>query len=94
MKDYLNKIFGAATIDEVCAELQKALDSLKAKKYLTKLPDYYEDIAARSPTEVQDWFDEMRDDDQTNEEGNLKEVFGLFDATLRKLRELGFHRTE
>jgi hypothetical protein len=92
MKDYLDPIFSAATTDQVCVALQSALDSLRGKNYLAKLPDYYEEIAARNPTEIQDWFDEMKDDDQAKEEGNLKEVFGLFDAALQQLRKLGFHR--
>ena len=91
MKEYLDAIFSAKTTDQVCASLQKALDSLKAKKYLEKIPDYYEDIAARNPAEVEEWFDEMKDDEQALEEGHLKEVYGLFDAALRQLRKLGFH---
>lgn len=92
MKEYLDPIFNAATADEVCSALQNALDSLKANNYLNKLPDYYDRIAARSPSEIQKWFDKMKDDDQAQEEGNLKEVYGLVDAALRQLRRCGFHR--
>jgi len=92
MKAYLDKIFNAVTIDQVCAELQNALDSLRSKNYLDELPDYYEDISARSPTEVQDWFDEMKDYPQADQEGHLKEIFDLFSAALSTLRRLGFHR--
>jgi hypothetical protein len=77
MKDYLDRIFSAKTTDEVCTALQKALDSLRAKKYFAKISDYYQEIGAGSPTEVQEWFDEMKDDDQANEEGNLKEIYGV-----------------
>lgn len=93
MKAYLDPIFDAATTVEVCRSLQMALDSLKAKKYLAELPDYYEGIAARSPDEIQNWFDKMLNDSQIKEEGNLREIFGLFDAALQQLRRYGFHRT-
>ena len=93
MKDYLDPIFNAATTDEVCRSLQMALDALKAKKYLAELPDSYEGIAARKPDEIQNWFDKMKNDSQLKEEGNLREVYGLFDAALRQLRRYGFHRT-
>lgn len=92
MKEYLDPIFSAKTTDDVCRALQKALDSLKAKKYFEKVPDYYEEVAAGSPTEIQEWFDEMKDDEQAQEEGNLKEIHDLYQAALQKLRELGFHR--
>lgn len=94
MKDYLDPIFGAETTGSVCVALQTAIDSLRAKKYFATVPDYYQDISAGSPAEVQEWFDEMRDDEQAEEEGNLKEIYGLYDAALRRLRELGFHRDQ
>lgn len=92
MKEYLDPIFSAKTTDEVCRALQKALDSLRAKKYFDKVPDYYEEVSAGSPTEIQEWFDDMKDDEQTQEEGNLKEIYGLYQAALQQLRKLGFHR--
>ena len=92
MKKYLDPIFSASTIEGVCAALQSGLDSLRAEDYLAELPDYYENISARTAIEIQEWFDEMRDDDQATEEGNLKEIFDLFDAALRQLRKCGFHR--
>jgi hypothetical protein len=58
------------------------------------IPDYYQEITAGSPAEVQEWFNEMRDDEQAEEEGNLKEIYGLYDAALRRLRELGFRRDQ
>jgi hypothetical protein len=94
MKVYLDPIFSAKTIGEVCAALQTAIDSLRAKKYLANIPDYYQEITAGSPAEVQEWFDEMRDDEQAEEEGTLKEIYGLYDAALRRLRELGFRRDQ
>ncbi len=92
MKEYLDPIFSAKTTDDACRALQKALDSLRAKKYFEKVPDYYEEVAAGSPTEIQEWSDEMKDDEQAQEEGHLKEVYGLFQAALSQLRKLGFHR--
>lgn len=92
MKEYLDPIFNAKTTDDVCRTLQNALDSLRAKKYFDKVPDYYEEVAAGSPAVIQEWFDEMKDDEQAQEEGNLKEIYDLYQAALRKLRELGFHR--
>jgi hypothetical protein len=92
METYLVKIFSATTTDEVCKQLQSALDSLRARDYLAKLPDDYERISAESPDQVQDWFDDMKADKQTEEEGPLKEVYGLFDAARSRLRKLGFHR--
>ena len=56
------------------------------------MPDYYEEVTASSPAEIQEWCDEMKDDEQASEEGNLKEIYGLYQAALQKLRELGFHR--
>jgi hypothetical protein len=94
VKEHLEPIFQAKNIDEVCAALQAALDALRAKNYLAKLPDYYDAIAARGPGEVQEWFNEMRNDDQAKEEGNLKEILGLFHVALGQLRELGFSRTD
>ena len=92
MKNYLDPIFSASTIEEVCTALQSGLDSLRAKDYLAELPDYYENISARTAIEIQEWFDEMRDDDRATEEGNLKEIFDLFGAALQELRKRGFHR--
>jgi len=92
MKDYLDPIFRAKATDEVCLALRRALDSLRAKQYFDKVPDFYEEVAAGSPAEIQEWFDEMKDDEQAKEEGNLKEIFGLYQAALQRLRELGFHR--
>ncbi|MCI0562827.1 MAG: hypothetical protein MN733_30465 [Nitrososphaera sp.] len=92
MEQHLKKIFGAQTVAEVCEALQNSLNALKKIGYLAKLPDYYEDIAAGNQQEVQDWFDEMKEDSQSEKEGVLKEVYGLFDAARSRLRELGFHR--
>ena len=92
MKEYLDPIFRAKTTNEVCIALQNALDSLRAKKYFDEVPDDYEEVTANSPTEIQRWFDEMIYDEQAQEEGNLKEVYGLYQAALGKLREFGFHR--
>ena len=92
MKEYLDPIFNAKTTDEVCRALQKALDSLRAIKYFDKVPDYYEEVKAGSPVEVQEWFDDMKDDEQAQEEGNLKEIYGLYQAALQQLSRLGFHR--
>lgn len=38
MKDYLAPIFAATTTNEVCAALQRALDSLRANKYFGNGP--------------------------------------------------------
>lgn len=92
MNDYLGPIFGADSTGEVCHALQAAIASLKAINYFSEVPEYYQELTASSPDDVQNWFDEMRDDGQTEEEGNLREIFGLYDAALRRLRELGFHR--
>jgi hypothetical protein len=92
VNDYLGSIFGADSTDEVCYALQAAIASLKSNNYFSKVPDCYQELTASSPDDVQEWFDEMRDDEQAEEEGNLREIFGLYDAALRRLRELGFHR--
>ena len=92
MKTYLDAIFNAKTTDEVCNSLQASLDSLRDKNYFANIPDYYENIKAENPIVVQEWFDEMRVDEQAEEEGNLKEIYGLYHAAINKLREYGFHR--
>ena len=92
MNTYLDTIFNAKTTDEVCNSLQKALDSLRANDYFKTIPDCYENINAENPAMVQEWFDKMRDDERAEEEGNLKEIYGLYQAALQKLREYGFHR--
>ena len=92
MKEYFDPIFNAKNEEGICQSLQLALDKLKSIKYLDVLPSQYHEIAARNPIEIQSWFDKMKVDEQAEEEGNLKEVFGLFDAALRQLRRYGFHR--
>lgn len=92
MKDYLDPIFDASNEEGICQSLQTALNKLETIKYLDGLPEHYQELAARTPIEIQDWFDKMKVDEQAEEEGNLKEVFGLFDAALRQLRRHGFHR--
>lgn len=92
MNDYLGPISDADSPSEVCVALQAAVDSLRAKNYFSSVPDYYQEITAYNTADVQGWFDEMRDDKQAEEEGNLREIYGLYDAALRRLRELGFHR--
>ena len=92
MKAYVDKIFAATTIQDVCNALQTALNDLRASGYLAEIDDYYENIAARTPDQVQAWFDDMHDDAQSSAEGPLKEVCGLFDAALGQLRKFGFHR--
>lgn len=92
MKEYLDPIFSAKTTDDVCAALQVAIDSLKSKQYFSIISDYYEKMNSESPKVVQEWCDEMRDDEQAKEEGNLKEIYGLYQGALSRLRELGFRR--
>ena len=93
MEQHLKRIFGAQSITGVCDALQNSLNALQKIGYLTKLPDFYEDIAAGTPEEVQDWFDKMlAEDPETFPEGALREVYGLFDAARSRLRQLGFHR--
>ncbi len=92
MKSYLDPIFNAKSTDDVCSALQAAIDSLRGKNYFSKIPDDYEEIAAGSPADVQKWCDEMRDDNRAEDEGNLKEIYGLYQGALSRLRELGFHR--
>lgn len=92
MKEYLDQIFSANTTDEVCVALKTAIDTLRSNQYFSSVPDYYNKISSGSPTIVQEWCDEMRDDEQAKEEGNLKEIYGLFQGALSRLRELGFHR--
>jgi hypothetical protein len=92
VKEFLDPIFDASNENEVCESLQAALDKLKERKYLNAFPERYKEIKAQSPIEIQKWFDKMMNDRQTDEEGNLKEVFELFRAALQQLRQHGFHR--
>lgn len=92
MKKYLDPIFNAATQVEACLELQRTIESLKAMNYFDSIPIDYEDISSSDSMDVQDWFDVMKSDERTENEHNLRELFGLYQATLSRLRELGFHR--
>lgn len=93
MKDYLDSIFAAVTIEGVCTALQDSLDEMKKIGDLVKLPVYYETISARTPLEIQQWHDDMQDDEQAEVEGMLREVLSLFVGTLSQLRKLGFRRS-
>jgi len=92
MEIYYDAIFSADSVAAVCDRLQNALNTMRAAGYLAKLPDYYEDIAAKDPKEVQDWFDDMKEDERAAEEGPLNEICDLFEAALWQIRKLGFHR--
>ncbi|MDY6993805.1 MAG: hypothetical protein SVR94_14550 [Pseudomonadota bacterium] len=92
MKEYLDQIFDAKTIDDVCTALQKSLSTLRDKEFFKNVPAHYENITATNPVDIQDWFDEMKNDEQVGEEGSLKEIYGLYQAALQQLRRLGFHR--
>ncbi len=92
MEKYLNNIFAADSIHNVCVALQLAMGKLRANGYLNKLPNEYDAISADHPEDVQNWFDYMLADQRAQEEGNLREVKDLFDAALRQLRRYGFHR--
>lgn len=94
MKNYLEPILSATTISDVCVALQKALDSMKANNYFADIPEYYQQFSARDPKDVERWFDDMEDDVRTEEEGNLKEIHGLYDAALQRLEDLGFQREQ
>lgn len=93
MKEYLDPIFNASDEEGVCRSLQISIDKLKARKYMDELPECYKNLTAQSPIDIQDWFDKMKVDRQAEQEGNLREVFGLFGAALQQLRKHGFHRT-
>jgi hypothetical protein len=92
LKKYIDLIHEASDVDEVCNQLHIAICSLRDMRYLNDLPDGYDDIDAGTPEDVESWFDIMKDDSRAREEGNLREIYGLFDAALRRLRKLGFHR--
>lgn len=92
MNTYLNRIFTSSTIDDACNALQEALNAFRANGSFTSIPGDYENIQASGPEQVQDWFDEMKNDVRISEEGALKDIYDLFDATRSQLRKLGFHR--
>ncbi len=94
MTNHLDRILDAATIDEVCAELQRVLDSCQKAGYVNQLPEDYQDIGARSPSEVQDWYEYLKEDERAREEGALGKIRGFFFAASRELRGFGFHRTD
>ena len=93
MKEHLDRIFGAEnTTAAICEALQAGIDNLRQSGYLKQLSEFYENIAATTPEEVQGWFDDMANDPKVKEEGALKDVCELFQAALGRLRQAGFRR--
>ena len=94
MTNHLDRILAAGNVDEVCAELQSLLDSCRDAGHLDQLPEEYQDIAARSPHEVQDWCELMKGDERAREQADLLEIRDFFLVALRSLRGLGFHHAD
>jgi hypothetical protein len=92
ISEKLNLLFNTKSIGEVCATLNAAIENLRALKLLSPLPPEYQNIQIHTPEEIQEWFDQMKNEEASFNGGYLSEFYSLFSAALSQLREFGFHR--
>lgn len=90
ISDRIEAIFETKSGSEIVQIMKEALAFLKHDGFFTAVPDFYEDISAETTTEIRRWHEEMKDDnrDAEFEEGNLKELYGLFSAAIDQLEPL------
>lgn len=88
--EYIVNIFNAKSNGQVCALIQKAIVDLKSKNYFDKLPEFYQNIEILNSDDIETYFNEMKQDNyyEEFEEGNMRELFGLFNAAFDRLLEL------
>ena len=88
--DHIVNIFNAKSNDQVCILIQKAIVDLRSKKYFEELPEFYQNIEILNSDDIEMYFNEMKQDNSYEEfeEGNMSELFGLFNAAFDRLLEL------
>ena len=86
----IEAMFKAKSGSEIVQIMKEAVAFLKHDGFFTAVPDFYENISAETTTEIRRWHEELKDDNRDTEfeEGNLKELYGLFSAATDQLEAL------
>ncbi len=90
ISDRIKEIFGAQSASEIIQIVKRAVAFLKDDGFFIAVPDFYENISAETTQEILKWYEDMKDDNHESEfeEGNLKELYGLFSAANDQIEAL------
>lgn len=90
LSNCIKLIFSSSTKESILGAVKNTVNALKSENFFAELPPFYENFSIERVEDILSWHQEIKDDDEDEslEEGHLKELYGLLSAANQRMKEL------
>ena len=91
----IDKILDATSEVDLCEHLREYIGTLKNPRSLRKLPESFHDLTAENASDIEGWYEALRDAPETQNPSNpIKDVYDHYHAAIQTLRRLGLRHDD